>query len=75
VRPRLSNSTEGQVLLWTVTIFAWKKTAVIMRARDIFIKRAQLEDISVVWLGSRQRWPRALWKEIRPTSDARLGFG
>ena len=58
-----------------MTIFARKKTAVKMRARDIFIKRGQLEAVSVVWLGSRQRWPRALWKEIRPTSDARLGFG
>ena len=48
------------MLLWAVTIFAWKKTAVRMRARDIFTRRGQLEGMSVVWLESRQRWPRAV---------------
>ena len=60
MRPRLSNSTEGEVLLWAVTIFAWKKTAVRMRARDIFTRGGGTVGGHVVWLQSRQRWPRAV---------------
>lgn len=44
-----------------------------MSAGEIFIKREQSEGVPVVWLGSRQRWPRHSGK--RSDQPQMLGWG
>ena len=63
----------GQVLLWAVTIFDWKKTAVRMRARDIFTRRGRLEGM---WCGcSLGRGGLGQSEEIRSTTNLRCQAG